>query len=59
MKDKDKELLLEENFCGPSVIVPDLEGMLHLKEEGKKSWKPRYFLLRASGLYYLPKGKNK
>ncbi|XP_053492985.1 amyloid beta A4 precursor protein-binding family B member 1-interacting protein [Ictalurus furcatus] len=59
MKDKDKELLLEENFCGPSVIVPDLEGVLHLKEEGKKSWKPRYFLLRASGLYYLPKGKNK
>ncbi|XP_053090792.1 amyloid beta A4 precursor protein-binding family B member 1-interacting protein [Pangasianodon hypophthalmus] len=59
MKDKDKELLLEENFCGPSVIVPDLEGVLHLKEEGKKSWKPRYFLLRASGMYYLPKGKNK
>ncbi|KAK2854491.1 hypothetical protein Q7C36_006360 [Tachysurus vachellii] len=59
MKDKDKELLLEENFCGPSVIVPDLEGVLHLKEEGKKTWKPRYFLLRASGLYYLPKGKNK
>ncbi|KAI5106599.1 amyloid beta A4 precursor protein-binding family B member 1-interacting protein [Silurus meridionalis] len=59
MKERDKELLLEENFCGPSVIVPDLEGVLHLKEEGKKSWKPRYFLLRASGLYYLPKGKNK
>ncbi|TTU28029.1 Amyloid beta A4 precursor protein-binding family B member 1-interacting protein [Bagarius yarrelli] len=59
MKEKDKELLLEENFCGPSVIVPDMEGVLHLKEEGKKSWKPRYFLLRASGLYYLPKGKNK
>ncbi|XP_060778535.1 amyloid beta A4 precursor protein-binding family B member 1-interacting protein [Neoarius graeffei] len=59
MKDRDKELLLEENFCGPSVIVPDLEGVLHLKEEGKKSWKPRYFLLRASGMYYLPKGKNK
>ncbi|XP_022518415.2 amyloid beta A4 precursor protein-binding family B member 1-interacting protein [Astyanax mexicanus] len=59
MKDKDKELLLEENFCGTSVIVPDLEGMMYLKEEGKKSWKQRYFLLRASGLYYLPKGKTK
>ncbi|KAK1795064.1 hypothetical protein P4O66_009913 [Electrophorus voltai] len=59
MKEKDKELLLEENFCGQSVIVPDLEGVLHLREEGKKSWRPRYFLLRASGMYYLPKGKTK
>lgn len=59
MKEKDKEQLLEENFCGPSVIVPDLEGVLFLKEDGKKSWKQRYFLLRASGLYYSPKGKTK
>uniref|UniRef100_A0A671QAY6 Amyloid beta A4 precursor protein-binding family B member 1-interacting protein n=1 Tax=Sinocyclocheilus anshuiensis TaxID=1608454 RepID=A0A671QAY6_9TELE len=59
MKDKDKEQLLEENFCGASVIVPDLEGVLYLKEDGKKSWKQRYFLLRASGLYYSPKGKTK
>ncbi|XP_051970036.1 amyloid beta A4 precursor protein-binding family B member 1-interacting protein [Xyrauchen texanus] len=59
MKEKDKEQLLEENFCGPSVIVPDLEGVLYLKEDGKKSWKQRYFLLRASGLYYSPKGKTK
>ncbi|KTG39237.1 hypothetical protein cypCar_00038589 [Cyprinus carpio] len=59
MKEKDKEQLLEENFCGASVIVPDLEGILYLKEDGKKSWKQRYFLLRASGLYYSPKGKTK
>ncbi|XP_051542791.1 amyloid beta A4 precursor protein-binding family B member 1-interacting protein-like isoform X2 [Myxocyprinus asiaticus] len=59
MKEKDKKQLLEENFCGPSVIVPDLEGVLYLKEDGKKSWKQRYFLLRASGLYYSPKGKTK
>ncbi|KAL6488325.1 hypothetical protein MHYP_G00020660 [Metynnis hypsauchen] len=59
MKDKEKELLLEEHFCGTSVIVPDLEGVLYLKEEGKKSWKQRYFLLRASGMYYIPKGKTK
>ncbi|XP_056594017.1 amyloid beta A4 precursor protein-binding family B member 1-interacting protein [Triplophysa dalaica] len=59
MKEKDKEQLVEENFCGPSVIVPDLEGVLFLKEDGKKSWKQRYFLLRASGLYYSPKGKTK
>ncbi|KAF7664647.1 hypothetical protein LDENG_00170460 [Lucifuga dentata] len=59
MKDKDKELLVQENFCGTSIIVPDLEGVLHLKEDGKKSWKQRLFQLRASGIYYVPKGKSK
>ncbi|KAG5850436.1 hypothetical protein ANANG_G00082420 [Anguilla anguilla] len=59
MKEKDKEMLLEENFCGSSIIVPDLEGPLYLKEDGKRSWKQRYFLLRASGIYYVPKGKSK
>ncbi|MED6279450.1 Amyloid beta A4 precursor protein-binding B member 1-interacting protein [Characodon lateralis] len=59
MKDKDKELLVEENFCGTSIIVPDLEGVLFLKEDGKKSWKQRLFQLRASGIYYVPKGKTK
>ncbi|XP_062377635.1 amyloid beta A4 precursor protein-binding family B member 1-interacting protein isoform X2 [Sardina pilchardus] len=59
MKEKEKEMLLEENFCGTSIIVPDLEGLLHLKEDGKRSWKPRYFLLRASGMYFVPKGKTK
>ncbi|NXW45683.1 AB1IP protein, partial [Nyctiprogne leucopyga] len=59
MNDKNKEALLEESFCGASVIVPDLEGALYLKEDGKKSWKRRYFLLRASGIYYVPKGKTK
>ncbi|XP_077364982.1 amyloid beta A4 precursor protein-binding family B member 1-interacting protein isoform X2 [Festucalex cinctus] len=59
MKDKDKEILIKENFCGTSVMVPDLEGVLHLKEDGKKSWKPRLFQLRASGIYYVPKGKTK
>uniref|UniRef100_A0A3Q2XZB1 Amyloid beta A4 precursor protein-binding family B member 1-interacting protein n=1 Tax=Hippocampus comes TaxID=109280 RepID=A0A3Q2XZB1_HIPCM len=59
MKDKDKEILIKENFCGTSIMVPDLEGVLHLKEDGKKSWKPRLFQLRASGIYYVPKGKTK
>ncbi|XP_066574087.1 amyloid beta A4 precursor protein-binding family B member 1-interacting protein [Amia ocellicauda] len=59
MKDKDKESLLEDSFCGTSLIVPDLEGALYLKEDGKRSWKRRYFLLRASGIYYVPKGKTK
>ncbi|XP_053118328.1 amyloid beta A4 precursor protein-binding family B member 1-interacting protein isoform X2 [Hemicordylus capensis] len=59
MNEKNKEALLEESFCGTSVIVPELEGALYLKEDGKKSWKRRYFLLRASGIYYVPKGKTK
>nr|AAH23110.1 Amyloid beta (A4) precursor protein-binding, family B, member 1 interacting protein [Mus musculus] len=59
MNAKNKEYLLEESFCGTSIIVPELEGALYLKEDGKKSWKRRYFLLRASGIYYVPKGKTK
>ncbi|CAN0208866.1 unnamed protein product [Bubo scandiacus] len=59
MADRNKEVLLEECFCGSSVTVPEIEGVLWLKEDGKKSWKKRYFLLRASGIYYVPKGKTK
>ncbi|XP_040213219.1 ras-associated and pleckstrin homology domains-containing protein 1 isoform X5 [Rana temporaria] len=59
MADRNKEVLLEECFCGSSVSVPEIEGVLWLKDDGKKSWKKRYFLLRASGIYYVPKGKAK
>uniref|UniRef100_A0A3Q3IP62 Amyloid beta A4 precursor protein-binding family B member 1-interacting protein n=1 Tax=Monopterus albus TaxID=43700 RepID=A0A3Q3IP62_MONAL len=59
LNEQAKQLLLKENFGGSALIVPDLEGMLYLKEDGKKVWKPRYFMLRASGIYYVPKGKTK
>lgn len=49
----------QENFGGSTLIVPDLEGMLYLKEDGKKVWKSRYFVLRASGIYFVPKGKTR
>lgn len=54
-----KKLLIKESFEGPVLIVPDLESTLHLKEDGKKVWRPRFFTLRASGIYYVPKGKTK
>ncbi|XP_046883129.1 amyloid beta A4 precursor protein-binding family B member 1-interacting protein-like [Hypomesus transpacificus] len=57
--ERQKDILLKENFEGGPVRVPDLEGPLFLKEDGKKSWKRRYFLLRPSGIYYVPKGKTK
>ncbi|XP_034417169.1 ras-associated and pleckstrin homology domains-containing protein 1a isoform X6 [Cyclopterus lumpus] len=59
MAERNKEALLEECFGGSTVSVPEMEGVLWLKEDGKKSWKKRYFLLRASGIYYVPKGKAK
>jgi hypothetical protein len=39
--------------------VPEIEGPLYIKVESKKSWKKYYCVLRQSGLYYIPKGKNK
>ncbi|KAM8728020.1 amyloid beta A4 precursor protein-binding family B member 1-interacting protein-like isoform 1-T4 [Acanthopagrus schlegelii] len=59
INEQAKQLLVKENFGGSALIVPDLEGTLYLKEDGKKVWKPRYFVLRASGIYYVPKGKTK
>jgi len=40
------------------IGVPDVETPLYLKAEGKKAWKKFLFVLRASGIYYYPKGKS-
>uniref|UniRef100_A0A7M4FL94 Growth factor receptor-bound protein 14 n=1 Tax=Crocodylus porosus TaxID=8502 RepID=A0A7M4FL94_CROPO len=42
-----------------SSTYPEIHGYLHAKEQGKKSWKKNYFLLRRSGLYFSTKGTSK
>ncbi|KAF3858630.1 hypothetical protein F7725_011831 [Dissostichus mawsoni] len=43
----------QEHFGGSTLIVPDLEGTLYLKEDGRKVWKPRYLCSgpQASTMY--------
>uniref|UniRef100_A0A3B4DW58 Uncharacterized protein n=1 Tax=Pygocentrus nattereri TaxID=42514 RepID=A0A3B4DW58_PYGNA len=42
--------------CGS---CPEIQGYLHVREAGKKSWKKLYFILRRSGLYCSSKGSSK
>ena len=50
---------LQEYFGSGQARIPRVETMLYLKSEGKKAWKKYHFVLRASGIYYNPKGKSK
>ncbi|XP_054724095.1 ras-associated and pleckstrin homology domains-containing protein 1-like [Uloborus diversus] len=59
LDDDAKTILLDEFFSTSNVGVPEVEGALYLKSDGKKAWKKHFFVLRASGLYYCPKGKSK
>ncbi|XP_072838125.2 growth factor receptor-bound protein 14 isoform X1 [Pogona vitticeps] len=42
-----------------SSTCPEIHSYLHAKEQGKKTWKKMYFLLRRSGLYFSTKGTSK
>ncbi|KAF7987666.1 hypothetical protein HCN44_003529 [Aphidius gifuensis] len=55
--DHSRNILLEEFFSSSNIGVPEVEGPLYLKSDGKKGWKKYHFILRASGLYYWPKEK--
>ncbi|PIK61405.1 putative ras-associated and pleckstrin-likey domains-containing protein 1 isoform X6 [Apostichopus japonicus] len=57
--EKSKEVLIKEFFSDTGSQIPEVDGVLWMKAEGKKSWKRFYFILRASGLYFSPKGKSK
>uniref|UniRef100_A0A8C5E2C0 Growth factor receptor-bound protein 10-like n=1 Tax=Gouania willdenowi TaxID=441366 RepID=A0A8C5E2C0_GOUWI len=49
---------LLQNFLNSSSC-PEIQGYLHLKEPGRRSWKKLYMFLRRSGLYYSTKGTSK
>ncbi|KAL0618903.1 Growth factor receptor-bound protein 10 [Plecturocebus cupreus] len=49
---------LLQNFLNSSSC-PEIQGFLHVKELGKKSWKKLYVCLRRSGLYCSTKGTSK
>ena len=56
--EESKKALLEEFFGKEATQVPNMEGILWLRE-GRKKWIKHLFVLRPSGIYYTPKGKRK
>uniref|UniRef100_A0A670JI19 Growth factor receptor bound protein 10 n=1 Tax=Podarcis muralis TaxID=64176 RepID=A0A670JI19_PODMU len=49
---------LLQNFLN-SNSCPEIQGFLHVKEQGRKSWKKQYACLRRSGFYCSTKGSSK
>jgi amyloid beta A4 precursor protein-binding family B protein 1-interacting protein len=56
--EQERIKFISEFFQNIGSPVPEIEGPLYLKGDSKK-WKKYYCVLRQSGLYYTPKGKNK
>ncbi|XP_067869783.1 growth factor receptor-bound protein 7-like isoform X2 [Heterodontus francisci] len=49
---------LIQNFLN-ARNCPEIQGFLHIKDKGKKTWRRLYFFLRKSGFYYSLKGTSK
>lgn len=54
----DSDVSLQQNFLNSSSS-PEIQGFLHVKELGRKSWRKLYVCLRRSGLYCSTKGASK
>lgn len=54
----DSDASLQQNFLNSSSS-PEIQGFLHVKELGRKSWRKLYVCLRRSGLYCSTKGASK
>ncbi|XP_078356463.1 growth factor receptor-bound protein 14-like, partial [Oculina patagonica] len=51
--------ILQQKLFSTCTRVPEIEGTLHCKDFGKKSWSKKFIFLRGSGLYSSSKGKSK
>ena len=49
----------QEFFSVENTQIPQVEGVLSIRKGGNKKWEKHYVVLRASGVYYNPKGKQK
>ncbi|KAJ7391954.1 SH3/SH2 adaptor [Desmophyllum pertusum] len=58
-KAQKAKTILQQKLFSTCTRVPEIEGTLHCKDFGKKSWNKKFVFLRGSGLYSSSKGKSK
>lgn len=55
--ERAKRILLQEYFSN-TTRLPAIKGYCQEREGSSKKWKKRFFLLRASGVYFSAKGES-